>query len=89
MVEEKERRPTSNGDVGEPVSVPDVDSIGDDAQQGLGHHGEVANILYELKRGRAEVEGVHQVEVEGQPWEAPEALHPAPSTRTRTRPTTE
>ncbi|RRT53212.1 hypothetical protein B296_00008331 [Ensete ventricosum] len=75
---ERERERTSNGNIGEPVSIPDVEGIRDDTQERLGHHGEVPSVLNQLKCGRAKVEGMNQVEVEGQPWEAPETLHPVP-----------
>lgn len=67
---------TSNGDVGEAVRAPDVDGVGEDPEERLGDERQVPGVLRELQRGGAEAESPGEVEVEGQPREAAEPLHP-------------
>lgn len=71
-----QKQTTSHGDVRHPVGPADVDGVGQQAEERLGHQGEVPGVLHQLQGGRAEAEPVGHVEVEGQPREAPEALDP-------------
>jgi hypothetical protein len=71
-------RHTSDGDVGEAVRAADVDGVGEDPEERLGDEREVPSVLHELQRGGAEAEAAGEVEVERQPREAAEPLHPVP-----------
>lgn len=67
---------TSEGDVGEAVRAADVDGIGEDPEERLGDEREAPGVLHELQAGGAEPQAAREVEVERQPREAAEALHP-------------
>lgn len=68
--------PTSDGDVGETMSAADVDGVGEHPIERLGDHGQVCGVLHELQSQGAEAQPVGQMEVQSQPWEASETLHP-------------
>lgn len=55
-----------------------IDGVGNNTVKGLGDHGEVGGVLEELESGGIDAEAVFEEEVDGHPWEAPEALHPVP-----------
>lgn len=56
----------------------DAERIGNDAEEGLGYHGEISRVLEDLKRGRVDPETVLEEEVDSHPWETPKPLHPEP-----------
>ncbi|KAM1720912.1 hypothetical protein TB2_022073 [Malus domestica] len=60
------------------MSTRNIKSIREDSIQGLGRHGKVTRMLHELQCGGMHLEIVSHVEVQSQPWKAPETLHPVP-----------
>lgn len=69
---------TADGDVGEAAVAADGDGVGEEAEERLGDHGEVGGRLEDLQRGGGDAHAVLEEEVDAQPWEQPEPLHPEP-----------
>lgn len=60
------------------MGAADVDGIGEDPEERLGDEREAPSVLQELQAGGAEPHAAREVEVECQPREAAETLHPIP-----------
>jgi len=60
------------------VRAADVDGIGEDPEERLGDERDAPGVLHELQAGGAEPQAAREVEVERQPREAAEPLHPVP-----------
>jgi len=54
------------------------DGIGQEAKERLGDHGKVGGGLEDLQRGGGDAHAVLEEEIDAQPREEPEALHPEP-----------
>lgn len=59
----------------------DVDTIRNEAIEGLSNHRKISRILKKLKSGRVYIEAIFEVEKHCQPWKTPESLHPIPQSQ--------
>lgn len=72
----EERARTADGDVRQAPVPAYGDGVGEEADERLGDHGQVGGGLEDLQRGGVDAHAVLEEEVDAQPWEQPEPLHP-------------
>lgn len=66
---------TSDGNVRNPMSTPNIQSIRQDAIKRLRHHRQIPQVLHNLQCRRVHIKIMGHVKVERQPWESPETVH--------------
>jgi hypothetical protein len=67
---------TADGDVRQAPVPANGDGVGEEAEERLGDHGQVGGGLEDLQRGGGDAHAVLEEEVDAQPREQPEPLHP-------------
>ena len=75
---ERRRGRTADCDVGQAPVPAYGDGIGEEAEERLGYHGQVGGGLKDLQRGGGDAHAVLEEEVDAEPREQPEPLHPEP-----------
>lgn len=72
---------TSESDVWDTVLAKQVDSIGNDTVDGLGHHWKIGRVLEKLQHGRIDTELICEEEIGSKPGETPKSLYEETKTK--------